>query len=119
MTSQRQDINDQDLDDLAACATREQGLSLLDSLRRRIAPRSIFSIQKNVTTARDAADQVLLRRFHSSEAESFPVNGTKRKTFTPWTECLFVEGRVFVGEGEEVLAQHFDDFAQMREHRLR
>lgn len=113
------DLNDEDLDDLAACATREQGLATLDALRRRIAPQSIFSIQQNVTTARDTAGQVLLRRFHSSEAESFPVNGTKRKTLTPWTECLFVEGRVFVGEGEQVLAQHFDDFEQMRAHRLR
>lgn len=94
-------------------------MALLDGLRRRIAPQSIFSIQQNVTTALDAEGQVLLRRFHSSEAESFPVNGTKRKTLTPWAECLFVEGRVFVGEGESVLAQHFDDFEQMRAHRLR
>jgi hypothetical protein len=47
------------------------------------------------------------------------VNGTKRKTLTPWTERLFVEGRVFVGEGEETLARHFDDFEQMRPYGLR
>lgn len=112
-------LEDQDLDVLAACATQEEGLRTLDRLRRRIAPQSIFSIQRNVTTARDAAGEVLLRRFHSSEAASFPVDGTKRKTLTPWADCLFVQGRVFVGEGEDVLAQHFDDFEQMRTHRLR
>lgn len=109
----------QDLDDLAACTTWAQGLATLDGLRRRIATQSIFSIQQNVTTTRDAAGVVLLRRFHSSEAASFPVDGTKRKTLTPWAECLFVQGRVFVGEGEQVLAEHFDDFEQMRAHRLR
>lgn len=112
-------LSDRDLDLLAACATREEGLATVDVLRRRIAPQSIFSIQQNVTTARSAEGEVLLRRFHSSEAESFPVNGTKRKTLTPWSECLFVEGRVFVGEGEQVLAQSFDDFEQMRAHGLR
>jgi hypothetical protein len=112
-------INDLDLDLLAACATPGEGMAAIDALRRRIAPQSIFSIQQNVTTARDAAGEVLLRRFHSSEAESFPVNGAKRKTRTPWTECLFVEGRAFIGEGEQVLAQHFDDFEQMRAMGLR
>ena len=112
-------LTSQDLDDLAACTTAAQGLATLDGLRRRIATQSIFSIQQNVTTARNAEGEVLLRRFHSSEAVSFPVDGTKRKTLTPWAECLFVEGRVFVGEGEHVLAAHFDDFEQMRAHRMR
>jgi len=112
-------IHDVDLDLLAACTTPGEGMAAIDALRRRIAPQSIFSIQQNVTTASDAAGQVLLRRFHSSEAERFPVNGAKRKTRTPWTECLFVEGRPFVGEGAHVLAQHFDDFEQMRAIGLR
>lgn len=107
------------LDALAAARTTEEALRLVDQRRSAIAPHSIFSIQLNVTTARDAAGEVLLRRFWSSEGASFPVNGTKRKSLTPWTDCLFVQGRVFVGEGEHVLASHFDDFEQMRPHGLR
>jgi len=107
------------LDALAQARSAEEALRQVDRCRLRIAPGGIFSIQQNVTTARDAAGQVLLRRFYSSEGGTFPVNGTKRKSLTPWTECLFVQGRPFVGEGEEVLARTFDDFEQMRAYRLR
>jgi len=107
------------LDSLAEAPNAVEALRRIDSRRLLIAPGSIFSIQQNVTTGHDAAGQVLLRRFYSSEASSFPVNGAKRKTMTRWTECLFVQGRVFVGEGEHVLAQTFDDFEQMQAYALR
>ncbi|MDM0033701.1 GAF domain-containing protein [Variovorax sp. J22P271] len=106
------------LDSLADAPSAGEALRRIDHCRSRIASGSIFSIQQNVTTARAAAGEILLRRFYSSEASTFPVDGTKRKTLTPWTECLFVRGRVFVGEGEHVLAQNFDDFEQMRLHKL-
>ncbi|NML47030.1 GAF domain-containing protein [Ramlibacter sp. G-1-2-2] len=107
------------LDALAEARSAEEALRRVDARRLQIAPGSTFSIQQNVTTARDGAGQVLLRRFYTSAAASFPVNGTKRKLLTPWTECLFLRGGVFVGEGEQVLAQTFDDFEQMRAHELR
>lgn len=107
------------LDALGDSRTTEEALRQVDRRRSVIAPHSIFSIQLNVTTARDLPGEILLRRFHSSEVGSFPVNGTKRKSLTPWTDCLFVQGRVFVGEGEDVLASNFDDFEQMRAHGLR
>ncbi|WP_399682710.1 GAF domain-containing protein [Xenophilus sp.] len=107
------------LDSLAEAAGAHDALRRIDACRALIAPGSSFSIQQNVTTALDAAGEVLLRRFYSSEASAFPVNGTKRKTLTPWTERLFVQGRVFVGEGEHVLAETFDDFEKMRAHALR
>jgi len=107
------------LDSLAEAPSASEALRRIDLCRSLIASGSIFSIQQNVTTARDAAGEILLRRFYSSEASTFPVNGAKRKTLTPWTECLFVQGRVFVGEGEHVLAQNFDDFEQMRPYKLR
>jgi hypothetical protein len=107
------------LDSLADAPSAGDALRRIDLLRTRIAPGSIFSIQQNVTTAHDAPGEIHLRRFYSSEASSFPVNGTKRKALTPWTECLFMRGRVFVGEGEDALAQTFDDFEQMRTYRLR
>ena len=106
------------LDALEDSPSAADALRRIDQCRSLVAPGSIFSIQQNVTTARDGAGQVLLRRFYSSESATYPVNGTKRKTLTPWTECLFVQGRAFVGEGEQALAQHFDDFGQMRAYGL-
>lgn len=107
------------LDALAEARSADEALRLIDLQRLQIARGGIFSIQQNVTTARDPAGEVRLRRFYSSEGGSFPVNGAKRKTLTPWAECLFVRSRVFVGEGEHVLAQTFDDFEQMRAYELR
>ena len=106
------------LDVLAEARSAAAALRQVDLCRRLIAGDSVFSIQQNVTTARDPVDEIRLRRFYSTEAEHYPVNGAKRKTLTPWTECLFLQGRVFVGEGEEALARHFDDFEQMRPYGL-
>jgi len=107
------------LDALAEARDAAEALRRIDERRSVVVPGSIFSIQQNVTTARDAAGEILLRRFHSSQASAFPVNGAKRKTLTDWTRCLFVHGRPFVGEGERVLAEHFEDFEQMRAFDLR
>jgi hypothetical protein len=106
------------LDALAEARDADAALRQIDIYRRRMAGDSIFSIQQNVTTERDPLDEIRLRRFYSSEAEHYPVNGAKRKTRGPWTECLFLQGRAFVGEGDEALARHFDDFEQMRAHGL-
>ena len=113
-------ITSEFLDSLAEATNTEDALRRIDRCRLLIASDSIFSIQQNVTTERDAAGQILLRRFYSSEASAFPINGAKRKTLMPWTKCLFVHGQVFVGEGEHVLARNFDDFEKkMRAYRLR
>ena len=86
----------------------------MDVLRRVIAGDGIFSINLNVTTARDPRNEVRLQRLYSSVAETFPVRGGKRKMLTPWTETLFVHGRPFVGEGAGTLASTFDDYEQIR-----
>ena len=104
------------LDLLAQKRSADTALQQVDLMRLALAGDSLFSIQQNMTTARDPADELQLKRFYSSEAESFPVQGAKRKTLTPWVKCLFLQGRVFVGEGADVLARTFDDFDQMRVH---
>lgn len=106
------------LDGLAEARNADAALREVDRMRSLIAGESIFSIQQNVTTAHDPAGEIRLRRFYSSEAQRHPVGGGKRKTLTPWTECLFLQGRVFVGEGAETLARHFDDFEQMHAYGL-
>lgn len=102
------------LDALAEARTADAALQQADQFRRVIAGPGIFSIQLNATTARDPAGEVRLQRFYSSEAHRWPVNGTKRKTLTPWTETLFVRGQPFIGEGVEALQRAFDDYDQMR-----
>lgn len=106
------------LDALADARSADAALARIDEFRRRIAGPGVFSIQQNVTTDDDPAGEIRLRRYYSSEAGHYPVNGNKRKTLTPWTECLFVRGHVFIGEGADTLARHFDDYAQMRPWRL-
>lgn len=107
------------LDALAEAPSAQEALTQIDRCRALIAGDGIFSIQQNVTTERDAAGQVLLQRFYSSAASTFPVAGAKRKTLTLWSDCLFRQGKPFVGEGEQVLARTFDDFDQMRAYGLR
>ncbi len=102
------------LDALDEARSAEVALGHIEHRARLLAGAAIVSVQQNVTTAGDPGEQILLRRFYSSAAESYPVRGTKRKLLTPWTERIFLEGRAFVGEGCEALERCFDDHAQMR-----
>lgn len=102
------------LDLLSEARSAEAALHEIDLLRRALVGPGIFSIQLNVTTAQDPRNEIRLRRFYTSVAGQWPVNGTKRKTHTRWTDTLFVHGRPFVGEGPEALARAFDDYEQMR-----
>ena len=105
------------LDALAEARSADAALAQIDQARRVIAGPGIFSIQLNVTTARDPRNELRLRRFYASPTAAlrWPVNGVKRKTLTPWTETLFVRGQPFVAAGEEALAQAFDDYDQMKD----
>ena len=102
------------LDALGEVRSAEAALRQIDQVRRLIAGPGIFSIQRNVTTARDPANEVRLQRLYSSAASRWPVDGVKRKTYTPWTETLFVRGQPFVAEGADALARAFDDYGQMQ-----
>ena len=104
------------LDVLGQARDTQAAMAQIDQIRQVIAGPGIFSIQLNVTTARDPRNELRLQRFYASPtaARRWPVNGTKRKTFTPWTETLFVRGQPFVAEGEEAMASAFDDYDQMK-----
>ena len=102
------------LDALGEARSADAALRQIDHVRRLIAGPGIFSIQLNVTTARDPGNELRLQRFYSSAAARWPVNGVKRKTLTPWTETLFVHGQPFVAEGADALARAFDDYEQMK-----
>ncbi|HUP07656.1 MAG TPA: GAF domain-containing protein, partial [Caldimonas sp.] len=68
------------LDALGEVRSAEAALRQIDQVRRLIAGPGIFSIQRNVTTARDPANEVRLQRLYSSAASRWPVDGVKRKT---------------------------------------
>lgn len=102
------------LDALGEARSADVALRQIDQVRRLIAGPGIFSIQLNVTTARDPGNEVRLQRFYSSAAARWPVNGVKRKTLTPWTETIFLRGQPFVAEGADALARAFDDYEQMK-----
>ncbi|MFM9925437.1 GAF domain-containing protein [Variovorax sp. H27-G14] len=100
--------------DAAAQATDlNSAMRQIDSFMRLMVGPVTFSINLNVTTADDPANEVQLQRFYSSNAGEFPVAGRKRKTLTPWTETLFARGQVFVAEGSHELAEIFDDYDRM------
>jgi hypothetical protein len=102
------------LDALAHAPDPSSALRQIETLCRVVTGPGIFSIQMNVTTAEDPANEVLLQRFYSSNEADWPVSGRKRKTHTRWTDTLFVRGEVCITEGAEALDRTFDDYAQMR-----
>jgi len=102
------------LDALGESRSADEALRQIDQVRRLIAGPGIFSIQLNVTTARDPGNEIRLQRFYSSAASRWPVNGVKRKLRTPWTETLFVHCQPFVATGAEAMGRAFDDYEQMR-----
>jgi hypothetical protein len=104
------------LDALGEARSADAALAQIDQLRRVIAGPGIFSVQLNVTTARDPRNELRLQRFYASPsaATRWPVNGVKRKTLTPWTDTLFVRGQPFVAAGADALARAFDDYEQMQ-----
>jgi hypothetical protein len=103
------------LDALGEARSADAALAQFDQVRRVIAGPGIFSVQLNVTTARDPHNELRLQRFYASPsaATRWPVNGVKRKTLTPWTDTLFVRGQPFVAAGADALARTFDDYDQM------
>lgn len=101
------------LDALSQASDLDSTMRQVDTYLRLLVGPAVFSINLNVTTADDPPNEVQLRRLYSSNGGQFPVAGRKRKRLTPWTRTLFGEGRVFVAEGEAVLAELFDDYAQM------
>ncbi|NSX05730.1 GAF domain-containing protein [Cupriavidus gilardii] len=65
------------------------------------------------------ADSREVVRQWSSDPDSYPVGGSKRKGDTPWARQLLERAEAFVGEGDEALAQVFDDIPTIRALGLR
>jgi hypothetical protein len=103
---------------LAEAGSTDEALRQIDLMRRVVAGPGVFSVNLNVTTAQDATNEIKLRRLYSSDADQWPVTGTKRKTPSEWTETIFVKGQISVSEGAHALERSFDDHVRMRERGL-
>lgn len=101
------------IDALSRCADLDEAMVPIDSVLRRLDPDAVVSVNLNATTAQDPPDEIQLQRIWTSHPAEYPVTGRKRKRLSRWTETLFVQCRVFVGEGRAMLAQTFDDHALM------
>ncbi|MBY4897910.1 GAF domain-containing protein [Cupriavidus sp. AU9028] len=53
-------------------------------------------------------------RLWSSDPASYPVGGSKHKGDTPWARQVLQRAEVFVGEGDQALAEVFDDISKIR-----
>jgi hypothetical protein len=96
---------------LAACELLCRGL--LEQARELALGEGMLTVNLDVTTEQDPRGEIRLQRIWSSRPQAYPVGGGKTKTLTPWSRQLLQRGEVFVGEGDEALAQVFDDHARI------
>jgi len=106
------------IDALSSCRHLGEAMREIDRTIRLDMPQAVVSVNLNATTAEDPVNEVQLQRVWTSHPEEYPAMGRKRKKLTPWTETLFVQGRVFVGEGREAVMRNFDDYALMAQLNL-
>jgi GAF domain-containing protein len=106
------------MDSLSHCADLDEAMFHIDAAIRAGIEHAVVSVNLNATEMGDPANEVQLQRVWTSHPAQYPVTGRKRKKLTHWTETLFVQGRVFVGEGREAVARTFDDHALMAQLNL-
>lgn len=98
-------------DALSRASNFDAAMAHIEAARLSVLGPGLLTVNLNATTPDDPPDEVQLQRLWSSDPQAYPVAGRKRKTLTPWTRQLLVRAEVFIGEGDEALAQVFDDHA--------
>lgn len=63
------------------------------------------------TAMRFDAVTMTVQRIWSSDPVAYPVGGAKPKRDTAWGTQVLLQGRAFVGEGEDAIRAHFADHA--------
>jgi hypothetical protein len=96
-------------DGLAACTDMDEALAHIERARQELLGPGMLTVNVDATREGDPPGEFQLRRAWSSKPADYPVGGRKHKLPTPWTDQLLVRGEVFIGEGEDALAQVFDD----------
>lgn len=96
-------------DGLAACSDLDEALAHIERARLELLGPGMLTVNVDATREDDPPGEFQLRRAWSSKPNDYPVGGRKHKLPTPWTEQLLVRGEIFIGEGEDALAEVFDD----------
>jgi len=96
-------------DDLPRASSPDAALRILEQVRQKLLGDGLLTVNLNATPKRIDDEAVELQRLWSSRPEVYPVAGRKRKAITPWVRQLLLRCEVFVGEGDAILAEVFDD----------
>lgn len=99
--------------DLAHATNVDAALRILDHVRQSLLGDGLLTVNINVTSERASDEAVDLQRMWSSNPAAYPVAGRKHKAMTLWARQLLRRCEVFVGEGDEILAEVFDDHVQI------
>jgi GAF domain-containing protein len=91
----------------------DEAMDLLNRARSMMLGEGMLTVNLDLTSPQDPPGESQLMRIWTSEPAAYPVGGAKRKTRTPWTRHLLEQCRVFVGGGDGVLAEVFDDHASI------
>ena len=84
-------------------------LQILEQVRQMLLGDGLLTVNLNATPDRIGDEVVELQRLWSSRPEAYPVAGRKSKAMTPWARQLLQHCEVFVGEGDAILTEVFDD----------
>ena len=98
-------------DDLPRACNPDAALCILEQVRQMLLGNGLLTVSLNATPERVGNEAVELQRLWSSRPEAYPVAGRKRKAMTPWARQLLRRCEVFVGEGDAILTEVFDDHA--------
>lgn len=99
---------------LPRAADFDTAMRIVEGVRHSLLGAGLLTV--NVDMSQTAAgsnaatsETIELQRVWTSDPVAYPVAGRKRKSMTPWTQQLLRRAEIFIGEGEEALAQVFDD----------
>lgn len=93
-------------------------LQILEQVRQMLLGDGLLTVNLNATPDRIGDEVVELQRLWSSRPEAYPVAGRKSKAMTPWARQLLQRCEVFVGEGNAILMEVFDDHVLIASLRL-
>ena len=96
---------------LPRASNPDAALQILEQVRQMLLGDGLLTVNLNLnaTPERIGDEAVELQRLWSSRPDAYPVAGRKSKAMTPWARQLLQHCEVFVGEGDAILAEVFDD----------
>lgn len=92
----------------ANAAMADAALTAIDKMARAALGHTLCTVN------RYDADTMRVVRLYSSNPEAYPPGGSKDKLGTPWGRHVLLERRVFIGEGEQAIAEFFNDHEAIR-----